>query len=161
MHDAARRFVRSIAPLIRGAVCEIGSRNVNGSVRYLFTGATQYVGVDSREGPGVDIVADGATWDGDGQQFDAVVCCEVLEHTADAATVCGNMLKLLRPGGVAIVTVAGPGREPHSAIDGGPVRDGEHYRNVSRLDLSVWFAGASALAVDDRTLGDIYAVVVK
>ena len=160
MHTAARNFVRSIAPLIRGSVCEIGSRNVNGSVRYLFHGC-QYVGVDIREGPGVDIVADGSRWDGDGQLFDAVVCCEMLEHAEWQAEMCCNIMDLLRPGGVAIITVAGPGREPHSGIDGGPLQDGEHYRNVEAAELKQWFSGYSVIAIDDRCKGDLYCMVVK
>lgn len=155
MHTEARHFVKAVAPLVRGSVCEIGSCNVNGSVRYLFP--PSYVGVDVRSGPGVDIVCDGAAWDGDGQLFDCVVCCEVLEHASEPAALCANILRLLRPGGVAIITAAGEGREPHG-VDGGEVND-EPYRNVSADDLRTWFAGCVVLI---ETKGaDIYAVIIK
>ena len=58
---------------------EVGSYNENGSVRGLFTG--DYLGVDMREGPGVDRVLnahdlDRWTW----KPFECIVCTEMLEH---------------------------------------------------------------------------------
>ncbi|MDB0050250.1 hypothetical protein N9F31_02215, partial [Pseudomonadales bacterium] len=44
------------------AVLEIGSYDVNGSIRSLFN-AQNYVGVDLVEGPGVDVVAGGQSLD--------------------------------------------------------------------------------------------------
>ena len=160
MHTAARNFVRSVARFATGRVAEIGSRNVNGSVRYLID-ARRYVGVDLREGPGVDIVADGATWDGDGYKYDAVVCCEVLEHSGSQPELCRNIMALLVPGGIAIITAATPDRQPHSGIDGGPLQDGEDYRGVTADDLRRWLDGCAAVMIDTRTHGDIYALVMK
>jgi hypothetical protein len=121
------------------SVLEIGSRSINGSVRGLFSGA-KYLGIDICEGPGVDLVADGATFTWDGE-FDVVVCTEVLEHTRAAEEICRNAVKLTRRGGLFIATCAGPARAPHSAIDGGPLREGEYYGNLERWQLDLWCDG--------------------
>lgn len=137
MHGAARRFVtrvvRDHGPFEH--VVEIGSRDINGSIRTLFDGAHTYVGIDLYEGPSVD-------WAGDAAEFkpeqapDCVVCCEVLEHAPDWPGLIHVAAGWLAPGGCLIVTCAGPGRPEHSGIDGRKVlRDGEHYGNVSRQDL--------------------------
>lgn len=159
MHDNARKFVASIASRLPAmTVAEIGSRNVNGSVRYLFDGF--YVGVDLVSGPGVDIVADGATWDGDGRTYDCIVCCEVLEHAANAGEICRNIGRLLNNGGMAIITVAGPNRKPHSAVDGGPLREGEYYANVLPDDIRNWFPGCRVLTQTTDDYEDVYALVL-
>jgi SAM-dependent methyltransferase len=170
MHEGAYRFVettiRELKP--RRAVVELGSRTVagdwpcSGPVRPLFGDAAVYIGVDIAPGPNVDAVADAATWPVDGGVLvDTVVCCETLEHTDEAAAICANAHRLLLPGGVFIVTTAGEGRAPHSAVDGGELRDGEFYRNVSAEALNAWLG-----LFDDRTIStymptDIYAVAVK
>ena len=48
--DANRTFLED------ASVLEIGSYDVNGTVRKLFAAAGHYVGVDLVEGPGVDVV---------------------------------------------------------------------------------------------------------
>jgi 2-polyprenyl-3-methyl-5-hydroxy-6-metoxy-1,4-benzoquinol methylase len=37
--------------------------------------------------------------------YDRIICTEVLEHTVDPAAIMGAMARLLRPGGVAVITV--------------------------------------------------------
>jgi SAM-dependent methyltransferase len=139
-------------------VVEIGARDVNGSVRPLF-GDCEYVGIDIRPGPGVDVVADAESFVT--ADADCVVCTEVLEHAPNAEAICRNALSWLRPGGVFIVTAAGPGRRPHSAIDEQPIRRDEHYANVSFADLSSWLAEASTVSIDCSVPGDIRAVAFR
>jgi SAM-dependent methyltransferase len=159
MHHAARHYVAGQAK--RGQferVLEIGSRDINGAVRDLFPGA-DYTGIDSVAGPGVDKVADGATYKGRAL-FDAVVCCEVLEHTEAAPKIIANAHRNLRKGGVLILTTATDPRAPHSAMDGGPLHDGEFYRNISRQTLRRWLKPFSEVEID--VLGDdIRATAVK
>lgn len=139
---------------------EIGGRNVNGSVRPLFPDAP-YVSVDVRPGPEVDVVADGATFVPEVPPA-CVVCCEVLEHTPAAEAICRHACAILAPGGHFIVTAAGEGRAPHSAIDGGPVRPDEFYRNVWVDDLRLWLQPFAAVAITQNpAAGDIYAVAIK
>ena len=132
MHPAALQFVTAAhhthGPFAR--VVEVGSRDINGSVRHVFEDATSYVGIDLADGPGVDLVADARDVEPE-YPVDCVVCCEVLEHDAGWEDTVVHVARWLRPGGYLIVTCAGPGRRPHSAIDGGWVlHPGEHYGNV-------------------------------
>jgi hypothetical protein len=164
MHDAAYTFVADAVRfhgLLRrpGLTVEIGGRNVNGTVRPLFP--RPYISIDSRPGPGVDIVADGATWAPSSPAV-RVVCCEVLEHTPAAASICRQAYQMLEIAGVFIVTAASPARAPHSALDGGPVRQGEFYRGVDMGRLKVWLAPFQWTAiVEDPAVGDIYGLAWK
>jgi len=155
---------------LRLSVVELGSRTVagnwpySGPVRPLFgdaDGEPAYVGVDIAEGPNVDVVADAATWQCDLAEVDTVVCCETLEHTPEAQMICYNAWRMLDSGGVFLVTTAGEGRAEHSAVDGGPLRDGEFYRNVSRDQLRGWLTRFRFVLIDTDTPTDIYALAVK
>jgi SAM-dependent methyltransferase len=141
MHDAAFDYIEAAVEQYGPwqSVAEFGARNINGSVRYLFDKAERYIGVDVVSGLDVDVVADAATWDPD-VRFDCVVCAEVLEHTEAAPRVVANAARLLNPGGVFIMTCAGVGRKPHSAVDGLEIRDDEFYRNVGEATLNRWLA---------------------
>lgn len=153
----ARTLTGRVLPV--GLTVEFGGRNINGTIRQLF--AAPYVSVDAVPGPGVDVVANAATYEAP-QPAACVVCCEVLEHTDEAEAICYNAHHLLEPGGVFLVTAAGEERVPHSAIDGGPLRAGEYYRNVSRGDLAMWLeAFADVTITENGSAGDIYAVAVK
>lgn len=119
-------------------VLEIGSLDINGSVRSLFDELTSdggsFFGIDLQEGPGVDLVADASVYKTD-KQFDIVVCAEVFEHTAVWPKIVKNAHSMLVPGGIFIATMAGEGRPPHSAIDENPIRSWEYYKNVTSHDL--------------------------
>lgn len=158
MHAAAYAFVeRTVTQFGPGEfVVELGGRDINGSVRGLF-GVARYLTTDLAPGPGVDLVADGATYE-PGVAPDRVVCCEVLEHTASAAAIVGNALRIVRPGGLVILTAAGPGRAPHSSADGGPIRDGEYYENVDPDVLREWLRNAAVSHVERNLEAcDVYA----
>ena len=131
MHAEALDFLRRIS--LSGPVVEFGSRNINGSARDVFPDL-EWIGVDIAEGPGVDVVCDAAEYRSK-HSVTSVVCCEVLEHADNWKTIIQNAADLLTERGVLIITCAGPGRLPHSAIDGGPLRDGEYYRNLSAADI--------------------------
>jgi SAM-dependent methyltransferase len=154
MHDAVTDFVGRHADT-NGRVLEIGSRNINGSVRHLFADAATYVGVDPVDGPDVDIVGDGATIEVLFDSFDVVVCTEVLEHVDDtiAAAIIANAHRHLVPGGRFVMTCAGPGRGAHSAIDERPIRPWEFYRNVDDVTLAVWLASAGFQRWEIEPLG--------
>lgn len=125
--DYARQVVADFGPF--ASVVEVGSRDINGTIRHLF-GKASYVGLDLYAGPGVDVVGDAAEYEPPAP-VDAVVCCEVYEHTAAWPELIRRAHDWLAPSGVLIVTCAGPGRRPHSALDGGwKLHPGEHYRNV-------------------------------
>lgn len=160
MHDAALAFVRQWALAGPISVLELGSLFINGSARQAFP-AARYTGLDLVAGPGVDLVADAATWVPD-RQFDVVVSTEVFEHCAQWHAICVTAWDALTPAGLFIVTCAGPGRAPHSAVDGGPLREGEFYENVKAVDLHAWLelTGFDVL-VCQSVDGDTQAAAVK
>jgi SAM-dependent methyltransferase len=162
MHDSARQYVATVVAGQRySRVVEVGSRDINGSIRELVDVAT-YVGIDLEDGPGVDVVADCRFWEPP-WKASLVLVCEVLEHAPDPRAVVDACIGYLRPGGRLIVTCAGPGRAPHSGHDGGPVDDGEHYANIAPLDLEKWLAeDLEAVRVEFRAIPcDVYATGIK
>lgn len=132
MHAEARDFIRR--QVSHFSVLEIGSLDVNGNIRDLFAG-WDYLGIDRIEGNGVDVVADGATFD-TSKRFDVVVSCEAFEHAENWQAIVANVARLLRPGGYFFGTAAGPGRPPHKC-DGNPLTDNsEWYANIEPLVLA-------------------------
>ena len=103
---------------------------MNGELRYLHD---EWWGIDIEDGPGVDEVADGASYVSEPVQI--VLCAEVFEHTPDWRRIIDNSFRLLRPGGFLIATMAGPNRPKHSA-DGSGLRPGEYYENIRPQDLA-------------------------
>lgn len=67
--------------------------------------------------------------------YSLVLCTEVLEHVPAWRSLLFNCVRLVAPGGHLLVTCAGPGREPHSGLDGGPLRPEEPYRNLEPGEL--------------------------
>lgn len=131
------------AELLRGGrVVEIGSYDVNGSVRKIFDGWAEYVGVDLDEGPGVDLVGYGhevAIADG---HFDAAISGECFEHDPHWADTLANMARMTRPGGLVAFTCASVGRPEHGTrrtdLEESPGTQAvglDYYRNLSRADL--------------------------
>lgn len=147
MHAAALLWVHSAtAGLLPKSVLDIGGRDINGSPRDLFPMA-EYVSVDVAEGAGVDVVADCTTWR-PARTFDVVVCCEVAEHLEKWPLLVDCAYEALSSGGLFVFTAAGPGRAPHSAVDGGPVRSGEWYRNIDPNELADALSGFSEVVID-------------
>ena len=104
MREQVRAWVEGIVAEYKpqGPVLEVGSLNINGTVRDLFP-QEGYVGLDKRVGAGVDFVAD--ICDGDfSQQFNTVVCCETLEHVPRPWQAIAAMRRALKPGGLFIGT---------------------------------------------------------
>lgn len=96
-------------------VIEVGSLNVNGSVRDLFP--EPYLGIDRVDGEGVDLVCDVTT---DEPESDAatVVSTDMLEHCTEPQLALGAMHRMLRPGGLLILTAPECWPEHHNG-DGG------------------------------------------
>lgn len=112
MHGAILTFAKKYAPRFGGRVLEVGSYNVNGSIREVIPIT---IGVDMREGPDVDQVCDSsdllATFGP--ESFDNVVSCDALEHTEDWRAAMVNMWGVLKPGGLLLLTMANPKKGRH------------------------------------------------
>jgi SAM-dependent methyltransferase len=103
---------------VRGKrVLEIGSLDVNGSLRPRLQalGPAEYVGIDIRPGPGVDLVCDAADLDHrfGPDAFDVVISTELLEHARDWKKVVHNFKYVLRPEGVLVVSTRSYGVDFH------------------------------------------------
>lgn len=138
-HPQQQDFVARVAALHRvdGALLEIGSRDVNGSVRALFPTADPYVGIDLGPGASVDVVASGADF-GRTSSFDAVVTSECLEHDPGWRTTLANIERVLRPGGLLVLTCATTGRHEHGTRRTSPAMSpmtNDYYRNLTAADV--------------------------
>jgi len=135
MHAEALSWVKQFRTDDPVTVLDLGGRNVNGTPRGLFPNATVYTVVDIAPGPGVDFVADAATWVPD-REYDVVLSTECFEHTYSWPEICATAFKACTPGGLFVATMAGPGRAPHSGLDGGStLYAGEEYGNVEPAKL--------------------------
>lgn len=149
MHSEAYEFVRSHGTSDPVSVIEIGSRNINGTVRDHFPHA-HWIGLDLHPGPCVDVVCNAEFYQ-PVELVETVICCEVLEHAHNWQRLIATGASWLNPGGRMIVTCAGPGRPEHSAIDGRPrLMPGEYYRNLSadEVALEMHVAGLVDIAAD-------------
>lgn len=162
MHPEAYEFVRHTLATLprRKSVIEIGSRDINGTVRDLL-GRAEYVGIDLHEGPNVDVVADAVGFEPE-EPVDTVLCLEVLEHAHEPAKLCKAAHGWLKDKGYFLITAATEGRPPHSGIDGGALRENEPYRPIAERDLRSWLRGFKEVRIEvNAAARDIYAKAVK
>lgn len=123
-------------------VLEIGSYDVNGSIRDFFTNVSQYIGVDLVEGPGVDVVVAPGELPESLGQFDIVVASEVFEHDSEWPETVRSAARRLVRGGVMITSCASTGRPEHGTPRTDPTQspgtsrqDDWHYENLTEADL--------------------------
>jgi hypothetical protein len=168
MHEQAMQWIAKHATTDPVSVLDLGGRDINGNPRHLFPNATRYTVLDIHPGErvtDVDIIADAAEWNPDGRRWDVVIAAEVFEHTARWPAICRTAYKACEPGGRFIVTTAGPGRPPHSAVDGlFRLLPGEHYANVPAAELErvLVEAGWRDVTVDSQpSPADTRAVATK
>jgi SAM-dependent methyltransferase len=91
-----------------GPVYEFGSYQVEGQEDYadlrgMFPGRT-YVGCDMRPGPGVDRVEDVSHLSLPDASVGTVLCIETFEHVFEVRRAFDEVFRVLRPGGVFLIT---------------------------------------------------------
>lgn len=139
-HQAQLDFVaivRGMYPdyFVRKQVLEIGSLNINGSIRQFFEQCA-YVGVDLGEGRDVDVVAKGEDLTYDDGSFDVVASCECFEHNPEWVATLNNMIRMSR--GLVFFSCATTGRPEHGTPRTSPQDApfcGEYYRNLTEEDV--------------------------
>jgi SAM-dependent methyltransferase len=152
-HASQREFIQITKDLFpemfRGnRVLEIGSLDIEGSVRPFFADC-EYIGLDLAPGKGVDVVCEGQKYDAPDKSFDVVISCEVMEHNPYWAETLTNMIRLLKPGGLLVMSCASIGRGEHgterAAAGSSPFtveRGWNYYKNLTewhvrrKVDLS-------------------------
>lgn len=115
MHDSVRQYVAERQHLLTAPVLDVGSYDVNGHVRDLCP--TPYIGCDIVAGPNVDVVYDGRTLPAEDGSKATVVCLEVFEHCADPCRLAAEIVRVLKPGGTALITARGCGFDYHHPPD--------------------------------------------
>ncbi|BBY00477.1 class I SAM-dependent methyltransferase [Mycobacterium seoulense] len=125
-----------------GSVLEVGSYDVNGSVRTVFAAADRYVGIDLVPGPGVDLVMSGHELDHRDGSYDMAISGECFEHDPHWRETFSNMVRMTRPGGLVAFSCASRGRPEHGttrtdkALSPGTQAVGmDYYRNLNEEDF--------------------------
>ncbi len=110
MRDNVRAFVAAAAESFQpaGPVFEFGSFVVPGQehigdLRPLFPGR-KYTGCDMREGAGVDRVEDISRLTLADDSVPTIVCVETLEHVFEVRKAVDEMMRVLAPGGIIMVS---------------------------------------------------------
>lgn len=118
-------------------VLEVGSLDINGSIRELFT-LCNYIGLDVGEGKGVDVVCPIHKYYKT-EEFDVVISTEMLEHDKYWKDSLWSMYANLRPGGILILTCANIMRHEHGTTRTSPADapfTNDWYRNISIGDFA-------------------------
>jgi SAM-dependent methyltransferase len=141
-------------------VLEVGSLDINGSVRQFFQDC-DYTGLDLAQGKGVDIVSIAHEFI-QPETYDVVISSEMLEHDEHWEKSLKQMYANLKPGGLFILSCAGPTRPEHGTkrtdTYSSPFTT-DYYRNISQEDLkrALPFDGFSECTIGyDRGLEDLH-----
>ena len=160
MHDSVLTWVNRITSDLdlrsSKPVLEVGSYNVNGSIRSCFS-QEDYIGVDVEAGPGVDRVVSPVSLPFETNSFAVVVSTEMLEHAAFPALVLAEMRRVLKPEGVLVLTARSEGFPYHNPPD--------HFRySMSQMtDLLRWL-GFDRVSVEpdaDPRAPGVFAIARK
>lgn len=112
MNTDVLKYVKQHADRLNGRVLEVGSLNVNGSVREVLK---VDIGIDMRPGNGVDrvMLAEDLP-EHFGAEFDSMVSCDMLEHCENWRGAIRGMWHVLKPGGWMLVTMANMRKGRHN-----------------------------------------------
>lgn len=145
-HEQQRNFVIGVREKLssffnKKKVLEIGSLNINGSVREFFS-ECDYIGIDLDDGPDVDIVCEGQKYDAPDNSFDVVCSLECFEHNPYWEETFLNMIRMCRTEGLVFFTCATEGREEHGTSRTNPIdspftvkKGWDYYKNLTEKDF--------------------------
>jgi SAM-dependent methyltransferase len=110
MRPAVLEFARDVAEQLPIAepLVELGARAAEGQeevadLRAVF-GASEHIGCDLQEGPGVDRIEDVHHLTFADDSVGTIICLETLEHVADPLRAVQEMHRVLQPGGVLAIS---------------------------------------------------------
>lgn len=119
-------------------ILEVGSQNINGSVRDFFNRECEYIGIDLGLAKDVDWVVPGELIELPDGWADIVISTECFEHCIDWQKVFLNMLRIARQDALIMVTAASHGRPAHGTLDSDQVWSPfttSYYKNLGIDDL--------------------------
>lgn len=139
-HPAQKEFVNLVKAnyanlFLNKKVLEIGSLDINGSIRDFFVGC-DYTGVDLAPGKGVDLVGRGEELHFPDRSFDVVASCECFEHNPEWAKTFDNMARMARS--LVFFSCATTNRPEHGTTRTTPQDApfcGDYYRNLKASDF--------------------------
>ena len=156
-------------------VLDIGSLDINGNNQVLFDADNLYLGIDVAPGRNVDIVCPAHELGLPNATFDIVISTECLEHDRHWVKSLQNAIRMLRPGGLLLVTCATMGRLEHGTLRTTPhdapllaMVDGEwanYYRNLDENDIRAEIDVAGLFQFVEFSIGeethDLYLCAIK
>lgn len=120
-------------------ILEVGSYDVNGSIRNIFPFCNDYLGVDLAEGPNVDFVLDGDQIDTLNRKFDLIISCECFEHAKNWKSIFNKMCQISNENSFIVISVASTGRNEHGTFRSGnwqsPGTNDDYYKNLTKKDF--------------------------
>ena len=144
-HKEQQEYVKSVKEIfednfINKKVLEVGSLDINGSVREYFEGC-DYLGIDVGEGKGVDMVIAGQDYDAPSKSYDTVISCECFEHNPYWLETFINMYRMCKTEGLIIMTCATTGRPEHGTTKTTPqdspfTLNWDYYKNLTEKDFT-------------------------
>ena len=114
MHPSAlnygKKFFDTYCKGFSGTVVDIGSQNVNGSLKDVCPAEAEYIGVDFCPGNGVDIIlTDPYKLPFDDNSVDVIVCSSVFEHSQFFWVIFLEIMRVLKPTGLLYLNVPSNG----------------------------------------------------
>ena len=128
-------------------VLEVGSQDINGSVRSYFNKRSKYLGVDLGPAKGVDLVVPGQLLELPDGWADIAVTTECLEHAREWRGILANMIRTTKAGGLMLITCAGTLRPTHGTLD-----SDEYSSPLNQMRMQQMSSANSRENVSDSTL---------
>ncbi len=122
-HPEQQRFFEQLAILFPDHfidnvnVLEIGSQDINGTVRDFFQPDANYLGLDLGIAKGVDWTIPGELVELPDQWARVCISTECFEHAATWVQILLNMIRITQENGLLILSIAGHGRASHGTVD--------------------------------------------
>lgn len=123
-------------------VLDVGSLDINGNNRGLFSDNVNYLGIDLQAGKNVNLVCPMHRLQecnpGGPVYFDTIISTECLEHDKYWVLSLQAMCSYLRPKGLLLITCATTGRKPHGIYEYTPEDSpftNDYYYNLTENDF--------------------------
>lgn len=171
-HEAQNRFFQAVKEVYPAHfewvnVLEVGSLDINGSVRGLFS-YPNFVGLDVGPGPAVDYAVQGQDAKYKDDSMDVTISSECFEHNPYWKETFANMVRMTRPGGLITFSCAGEGRPEHgtsrSDVGSSPLTvdvGWEYYRNLTAADFDDLTEGVMGTFFENDRDKDLYYFGIK